>query len=127
MRESREEAADAVERGDERERACTWWHVERRGSWEGPAHQTAAIHLAHSVLLSPTLFSRLHIRYPTLFLTSLSPRVLPCLTALPRALVVAVSALPRARGSVMRPVGTLESPDGKTFGAKDLYLISIYI
>lgn len=46
------------ERASERERACTWWHVERRGSWEGPAHQTAAIHLAHTVLLSPTLFSR---------------------------------------------------------------------
>lgn len=52
---------EGSERGewDERERACTWWHVERRGSWEGPAHQTTAIHLAHGVLLSPTLVSRL--------------------------------------------------------------------
>lgn len=71
-RDSREEAADAAEnekneeseaseaseRASECKRACTWWHVERRGSWEGPAHQTAAIHLAHTVPLSPTLFSR---------------------------------------------------------------------
>lgn len=92
------------ERG-ESERACTWWHVERRGSWEGPAHQTAAIHLAHGVLLSPTLFSW---PFATLLCSSasLSPHVHPCLRRC-RLMFFRVHVDPLRR----------RDRDGKPFGA----------
>lgn len=62
MMHRREPGGGGAERT--REQTFTWWHVERRGSWEGRARQTAAIHLAHAVRLNPTLFSA--VRYPTL-------------------------------------------------------------
>lgn len=60
-------AQNGPSRVERSERACMWWHVERRGSWEGRAHQTA-IHLAHAVWLSPTLFPRPFATLPLLSL-----------------------------------------------------------
>jgi len=90
-----EPAERSEESGFSGERACTWWHVERRGSWEGRAHQTAAIHLAHAA--RALLFS-LDRPPPYSAVSPLCLRAFTPLTALPaRVSCRRPRVLPRAR------------------------------